>query len=517
MGLSRRSSSTSEYGNPQFTPNVIKLTNVTDSSIDVTFTVSKPDGAAAICTVDALDQRRVRAGHRRGARAGRNERPGHRDDQDDRPGVHRTGAVLPLSRLTAASEPSPVGHCQTFAAGKITPRTGTLDVYLRNRASTSGDHAVSTTNPETTWLSQDAYDRLAGELEELIAQPTARWRRRSTPAAKRATCARTAATTPPARSRASRRAEFATCRSSCVLRWSARRRKADKVTAGSVVTIYFDDDADDTETFLLGSREIAATTDLTVYSPESAVGQAILGARAGDTVSYTAPERRRDQGDRGQLRAVRRLTTDHDRPRRAALAGARDSVMCERAIRCSESCSGTASPTRRRSRAEADSVSTTAGARQRPRLQHLRTQPARRVRVEQRRRVAHCPAAAAAGHAGGQLEPGAVRPAATQSAASVRTPRRRPHHRVHALGQQRPRPSARPPPACRRPRPAARRRSTRRAGRDRNAIAVTHDLSRSEELVKDRHDQIPRRSTPIRSRAGAAVGIGHIAERCPAW
>ena len=41
--------------------------------------------------------------------------------------------------------------------------------------------------------------------------------------------------------------------------------------------------------FLLGSREIASTTDLTVYSPESALGQAILGARPGQTVTYTAP------------------------------------------------------------------------------------------------------------------------------------------------------------------------------------------------------------------------------------
>jgi len=62
-----------------------------------------------------------------------------------------------------------------------------------------------------------------------------------------------------------------------------------KVGPGTVVTIQFDDDEDDTETFLLGSREIAATTDLTVYSPESALGQAILGAKAGDTVTYTAP------------------------------------------------------------------------------------------------------------------------------------------------------------------------------------------------------------------------------------
>jgi len=55
------------------------------------------------------------------------------------------------------------------------------------------------------------------------------------------------------------------------------------------VTIQFDDDEDDTETFLLGSREIAATTDLTVYSPESALGKAILGHVPGDTVTYTAP------------------------------------------------------------------------------------------------------------------------------------------------------------------------------------------------------------------------------------
>ena len=48
-------------------------------------------------------------------------------------------------------------------------------------------------------------------------------------------------------------------------------------------------DQTDTETFLLGSREIASTTDLTVYSPESALGKAILGANNGQTVTYTAP------------------------------------------------------------------------------------------------------------------------------------------------------------------------------------------------------------------------------------
>jgi transcription elongation factor GreA len=65
--------------------------------------------------------------------------------------------------------------------------------------------------------------------------------------------------------------------------------KADTVAPGTVVTIHFDDDTDDTETFLLGSREISSTTDLTVYSPESALGKAILGARSGQTVNYVAP------------------------------------------------------------------------------------------------------------------------------------------------------------------------------------------------------------------------------------
>ena len=65
---------------------------------------------------------------------------------------------------------------------------------------------------------------------------------------------------------------------------------ADGVVApGMVVTIAFDGDEDDTEKFLLGSREIAGTTQLTVYSPESALGAAIIGADPGATVTYTAP------------------------------------------------------------------------------------------------------------------------------------------------------------------------------------------------------------------------------------
>jgi transcription elongation factor GreA len=67
------------------------------------------------------------------------------------------------------------------------------------------------------------------------------------------------------------------------------------VEPGMVVTYKFvGDDDDEAEKFLLGAREIEPE-GLTVYSPQSAMGSAILGARRGDTVSYTAPNGKEQQ------------------------------------------------------------------------------------------------------------------------------------------------------------------------------------------------------------------------------
>ncbi len=45
---------------------------------------------------------------------------------------------------------------------------------------------------------------------------------------------------------------------------------------------------DFTETFLFGAREMAGD-DIKVYSPQSPLGQAIHGAKKGETVTYTLP------------------------------------------------------------------------------------------------------------------------------------------------------------------------------------------------------------------------------------
>ncbi len=61
------------------------------------------------------------------------------------------------------------------------------------------------------------------------------------------------------------------------------------VRSGTVVTAVV---AGGEEVFLLGSREIAAGSELDVYSEASPLGSAILGLAEGTTTSYTAPNGR---------------------------------------------------------------------------------------------------------------------------------------------------------------------------------------------------------------------------------
>jgi len=59
----------------------------------------------------------------------------------------------------------------------------------------------------------------------------------------------------------------------------------DEVAQGKVVTVRIVA-LDEEMTFLLASREEAATASIDVYSPTSPLGQAVLGKHVGDTSSY---------------------------------------------------------------------------------------------------------------------------------------------------------------------------------------------------------------------------------------
>ena len=66
------------------------------------------------------------------------------------------------------------------------------------------------------------------------------------------------------------------------------------IEPGMTVTVRFDGE-DESESFLLGSRELVSlddSVDVDVYSPQSPLGAAVLGRRPGERVSYSAPNGR---------------------------------------------------------------------------------------------------------------------------------------------------------------------------------------------------------------------------------
>jgi transcription elongation factor GreA len=58
------------------------------------------------------------------------------------------------------------------------------------------------------------------------------------------------------------------------------------VAAGTVVTLTLNSNE---QRFLLGSPEISEGTEIDVFSPDSPLGQSILGLAVGEETSYAAP------------------------------------------------------------------------------------------------------------------------------------------------------------------------------------------------------------------------------------
>jgi transcription elongation factor GreA len=151
----------------------------------------------------------------------------------------------------------------------------------------------SSTEQSTIWLTQDAFDKLQGELDNLRGPVRSEIVARISAARDEGDLKENggyhAAREEQGKQEGRIRQLTDLLRKARV---GAAPTTATNAALGTVITIAFDGDADDTEKFLLGSREIAGTTDLTVYSPESALGAAIVGAAPGATVNYQAPNGR---------------------------------------------------------------------------------------------------------------------------------------------------------------------------------------------------------------------------------
>jgi transcription elongation factor GreA len=141
------------------------------------------------------------------------------------------------------------------------------------------------------WLTQEAYDRLKAELDELVANRpamSAEINARREEGDLKENGGYHAAKEEQGKQEGRIRQLTDLLRKAQV---GAAPTTATNAALGTVITVKFAGD-DDTEKFLLGSREIAGTTELTVYSPESALGSSIMGAAPGTTVTYQAPNGR---------------------------------------------------------------------------------------------------------------------------------------------------------------------------------------------------------------------------------
>ena len=149
-----------------------------------------------------------------------------------------------------------------------------------------------TENP-ITWLTQEAFDRLTAELAHLKTEG------RTAVSAKIARAREEGDLSENGGYHAAREEQGhqeARIRQLTAMLEHAQVGEApagsEEVVPGVEVTIYHDDDPDDTDSFLLGSRELMNLDDsveLEVFSPQSPRGAAILGRKVGETVSYTAP------------------------------------------------------------------------------------------------------------------------------------------------------------------------------------------------------------------------------------
>nr|WP_281361388.1 transcription elongation factor GreA [Actinopolyspora biskrensis] len=165
---------------------------------------------------------------------------------------------------------------------------GVRKISARGVRSHSRRGVVTVSDTQATWLTQDAYDRLKGELDELVAERPA--------IAAKINEAREEGDLKENGGYHAAREEQAQLEGRVrQLQELLRNAKVGDVPTesgvarpGSVLTVRFDGE-DEEEKFLLANREEGAHGELEVYSPNSPLGQALLDANEGDVCEYDLP------------------------------------------------------------------------------------------------------------------------------------------------------------------------------------------------------------------------------------
>ncbi|WP_456847412.1 transcription elongation factor GreA [Cellulomonas sp. P5_C6] len=140
-----------------------------------------------------------------------------------------------------------------------------------------------------TWLTQEAYDRLTAELARLEGEGRAEVTARIAAARDEGDLKENGGYHAAREEQAKQEARIRELKEKLRNVQIGTPKDDGIVEPGMVVTAVV---AGDEMVFLLGSREIAGTSDIEVFSPTSPLGAAINGCKIGDSTSYTAPNGR---------------------------------------------------------------------------------------------------------------------------------------------------------------------------------------------------------------------------------
>jgi transcription elongation factor GreA len=143
-----------------------------------------------------------------------------------------------------------------------------------------------------TWLSQEAFDRLQAEYDHLSGEGRTAIAKRIEAAREEGDLRENGGYHAAKEEQGKMEARIRQLRQLLENAQVGEAPAADgTVKAGMVVTVTFVGGAadGDTERFLLGSREQAGDVEIDVYSPESPLGGAVLGAQVGAQAAYRLP------------------------------------------------------------------------------------------------------------------------------------------------------------------------------------------------------------------------------------
>jgi transcription elongation factor GreA len=143
------------------------------------------------------------------------------------------------------------------------------------------------TETPTTWLTQEAYDRLQAEYDHLVNVGRAAIAKEIDERRQEGDLKENGGYHAAREEQAKQEARIEQLRA--ILRDAVVGEAPESdgtISSGTVVTASV---AGREMRFLVGSREIAEGTDLDVFSAQSPLGAALIGKSVGDETSYTAP------------------------------------------------------------------------------------------------------------------------------------------------------------------------------------------------------------------------------------